>query len=78
MSEVYPAEIRATGTNTTLFLGRLLGGGFGVSLVLLLPFSLGRSLSLALIASSILVLTSTTQLPETVSGRQADANSQVP
>jgi len=78
MSEVYPAEIRATGTNTTLFLGRLLGGGFGVSLVLLLPFSLGRSLSLALIASSILVLTSTTQLPETVSRRQADANSQVP
>lgn len=73
MSEVYPAEIRATGTNTALFLGRLLGGGFGVSIVLLLPFSLGRSLSLALTVSSILVLASATQLPETVNRKSDEA-----
>jgi|GEM_PF-423043 MFS family permease len=66
MSEVYPNNFKATGTNVTLFLGRLLGGGFGVTLVLLLPLGLERDLSLTALISSIIVLLSATQLPETV------------
>ncbi|CCC81901.1 MFS transporter [Thermoproteus tenax] len=66
MSEVYPANFKATGTNITLFLGRLLGGGFGVTLALLLPFGLERDLSLTALISSTIVLLSATQLPETV------------
>lgn len=66
MSEIYPINFKATGTNITLFLGRLLGGGFGVTLVLLLPFGLERDLSLTALISSIIVLLSATQLPETV------------
>lgn len=66
MSEVYPVNFKATGTNITLFLGRLIGGGFGVTLVLLMPFGLGRDLAISTIISSFLVLVSATQIPETV------------
>lgn len=66
MSEVYPVNFKATGTNITLFLGRLIGGGFGVTLVLLLPFGLGRDLAISTVISSVLVLMSATQIPETV------------
>ncbi|MEM3225692.1 MAG: MFS transporter [Saccharolobus sp.] len=67
MSEVFPPEARATLTNLVFFLGRLIGGGFGVSLVLLMPFGLKDDLSVALIISSILVLLSVLGLPETIS-----------
>ncbi|AWR98397.1 MFS transporter [Metallosphaera hakonensis] len=67
MSEIFPPEIRATGTNTVFFLGRLIGGGFGVSLVLLMPFGLKDDLGISLVISSILVLIAVLGLPETVS-----------
>ncbi|BCS93072.1 MFS transporter [Metallosphaera javensis (ex Sakai et al. 2022)] len=66
MSEIFPPEIRATGTNVVFFLGRLVGGGFGVSLVLLMPFGLKDDLGISLLVSSILVLGSVLGLPETV------------
>ncbi|MCY0859826.1 MAG: MFS transporter [Sulfolobaceae archaeon] len=66
MGEIYPMDTRATGTNVTLFIGRLVGGGFGVSLVLLMPFGLGRDLGVSLIVSSVVVLLSSLGLPETV------------
>ncbi|BBL46879.1 MFS transporter [Metallosphaera sedula] len=66
MSEVFPPEMRATGTNLVFFLGRLVGGGFGVSIVLLMPFGLKDDLGIALLASSLLVLGSVVGLPETV------------
>ncbi|AEB95437.1 MFS transporter [Metallosphaera cuprina] len=66
MSEVFPPETRATWTNAVFFLGRLVGGGFGVSLVLLMPFGLKDDLGAALLISSLLVLISVIGLPETV------------
>lgn len=66
MGEVYPMDVRATGTNVTFFLGRLIGGGFGTTIVLLLPFGLAKDLGIALIASSLIVLLSSIGLPETV------------
>jgi MFS family permease len=65
MSEIFPAEVRATGTNMVFFLGRLIGGGFGVTIVLLLPLGLQMDLGLALVISSLVVGLSVLNLPET-------------
>ena len=65
MSEIFPAEVRATGTNMVFFLGRLIGGGFGVTIVLLLPLGLQMDLALALVISSLVVGLSVLNLPET-------------
>ncbi|MBP1357309.1 MAG: MFS transporter, partial [Sulfolobus sp.] len=66
MGEIYTMDVRATGTNMTLFLGRLIGGGFGTTIILLLPFGLPKDLGIVLIVSSITVLLSSLGLPETV------------
>ncbi|QKQ99123.1 MFS transporter [Metallosphaera tengchongensis] len=66
MSEVFPPEVRATGTNIVFFLGRLIGGGFGVSIILLMPFGLKEDLGVGLLTSTLLVLGSVLLLPETV------------
>lgn len=66
MGEIFPGEVRATGTNMVFFLGRLVGGGFGVTLVLLLPLGLQRDLASALVISLLLVGLSAINLPETV------------
>lgn len=70
MSEIFPGEVRATATNLVFFLGRLIGGGFGVAIVLLLPLGLQRDLAVALLASSILVGVAVSKLPETAKGIQ--------
>ncbi|MCI2413850.1 MAG: MFS transporter [Candidatus Aramenus sp.] len=56
ISELYPPQLKGTGTNTAFFLGRLLGGGFGVFLVALLPLPLALSLSVVSLVSLLLVL----------------------
>jgi MFS family permease len=56
ISELYPLPLKGSGTNVTLFLGRLIGGGFGVSLVALLPFSLPLNLGSILLISAILII----------------------
>ncbi|BCU70110.1 MFS transporter [Stygiolobus caldivivus] len=52
LSELYPAEVRGTGSNFALLVGRVIGGGFGTFLITLLPFPLKVSLAIALIATS--------------------------
>ncbi|MCY0850052.1 MFS transporter [Sulfuracidifex metallicus] len=53
ISELYPMQVRATGANFTLLIGRLIGGGFGTFLVSLIPLQLSVSLALDLIVTSI-------------------------
>ncbi|MFP3163582.1 MAG: hypothetical protein RXQ75_07125 [Acidianus hospitalis] len=53
ISELYPIQVRATGANFTLLIGRLIGGGFGTFIVSLIPLQLNVSLSLDLIITSI-------------------------
>lgn len=57
MSELYPMQVRATGANFTLLIGRLIGGGFGTLLVSLIPLPLYESLGIDLVITSIVVLT---------------------
>ncbi len=64
LSELYPLPLKGSGTNVNLFFGRLIGGGFGVSLVALLPFSLPLSLSIILIISIVLIMVGGSQLKE--------------
>ncbi|AWR96729.1 MFS transporter [Acidianus sulfidivorans JP7] len=56
ISELYPMQVRATGANFTLLLGRLIGGGFGTLIVSLMPFPLYESLGIDLVITSIVVL----------------------
>jgi hypothetical protein len=53
ISELYPIQVRATGANFTLLIGRLIGGGFGSFIVSLIPLQLNVSLSLDLIITAI-------------------------
>jgi MFS family permease len=52
ISELYPIQVRATGANFTLLIGRLIGG-FGTFIVSLIPLQLNVSLSLDLIITAI-------------------------
>ncbi|ARM75204.1 MFS transporter [Acidianus manzaensis] len=56
ISELYPMQVRATGANFTLLIGRLIGGGFGTLLVSLIPLPLYESLGIDLTITSIVVL----------------------
>jgi MFS family permease len=53
ISELYPIQVRATGANFTLLIGRLIGGGFGTFIVSLIPLQLNVSLSLDLIITAV-------------------------
>ena len=53
LSELYPMEVRGTGSNFALLIGRIIGGGFGTYFVTLLPFPLKVSLALVLIMTSV-------------------------
>ena len=58
ISELYPPKLRATGNNLSFLLGRIIGGGFGVTLVTLLPFSLSLNLTIILIICGLIALIS--------------------
>ena len=58
ISELYPPKLRATGNNLSFLLGRIIGGGFGVTLVTLLPFALSLNLTIILIICGLVVLIS--------------------
>ncbi|BBG23431.1 MFS transporter [Sulfuracidifex tepidarius] len=64
LSELYPLPLKGSGTNVNLFFGRLIGGGFGVSLVAFLPFSLSLNLSIILVLSIVLIMIGGSQLKE--------------
>jgi len=58
ISELYPPKMRGAGSNFTLLLGRLLGGGFGPLIVVLIPLKLGVSLGIILFIMAIIALIS--------------------
>ena len=58
ISELYPPKLRATGNNLSFLLGRIIGGGFGVALVTLLPFTLSSNLAIILISCGLIALIS--------------------
>ncbi|BDC19761.1 MFS transporter [Acidianus sp. HS-5] len=54
LSELYPMQVRGAGSNFSLLIGRIIGGGFGTLIVTLLPFPLKVSLGLVLIITGII------------------------
>ncbi|BCU66709.1 MFS transporter [Sulfolobales archaeon HS-7] len=56
ISEFYPPKLRVTANNVVFFLGRLVGGGFGAFIILLLPFGLKGDIVTNLAVSLILVI----------------------
>ncbi len=58
ISELYPPKMRGAGSNFTLLLGRLFGGGFGPLIVVLIPLKLGVSLGIILFIMAIIALIS--------------------
>ncbi|BAB66082.1 MFS transporter [Sulfurisphaera tokodaii] len=54
LSELYPPQVRGTGSNFALLIGRIIGGGFGTFIVTLLPFPLKISLGIVLIIASVI------------------------
>ncbi|QXJ28704.1 hypothetical protein J5U23_01573 [Saccharolobus shibatae B12] len=58
LSELYPVQVRGTGSNFALLIGRIIGGGFGTLIVALLPFPLKVSLGIVLVIASIISVAS--------------------
>lgn len=58
ISELYPPKMRGAGSNFTLLLGRLFGGGFGPLIVVLIPLKLGVSLGIILFIMAVIALIS--------------------
>lgn len=61
LSELYPTEVRATGSNFTFTLGRILGG-FGPLIVTLISSNLGFSMGVVLATCGVLVSLSALRL----------------
>jgi len=56
ISSLYPPNIRASGANFTLLVGRFFGGGFGPIITVILGKNLGVNMGIVLFISSIIVL----------------------
>jgi len=58
ISELYPPKMRGAGSNFTLLVARILGGGFGPLIVVLIPLKLGVSLGTILFIMAVVALIS--------------------
>ena len=56
ISSLYPPNIRASGANFTLLVGRFIGGGFGPIITVIIGKNLGFNLGIILFISSIIVI----------------------